>query len=152
MKHVLRAIVAVSAVAVMTLALTPSAALAAAYDGQMAASTSCANDVITGASRTVSTNTQLGTVLGEVQLRYSRTCRTVWARITSKVVDSNHLGGYVQRNSDGASYQCSEFGYSNNLAAFYCLTPMLNDANVTSYVRGAFQYQGQNYFGQTTNY
>ncbi|WP_433610235.1 DUF2690 domain-containing protein [Dactylosporangium sp. CA-139114] len=150
----MRAIAMAAAVVATALVITPGRAFAATWDGQMASQTVCGNTVITGAERTITTSSQLGTVVGKVELRYSTNpnCRTVWARITSKVVASNQLGGFIARNSDGASYQCSEFGWSDNLQANYCLTPMLNDAGVTSYAKGAVLYQGAYYFGQTTNY
>ncbi|GAA4247266.1 DUF2690 domain-containing protein [Dactylosporangium darangshiense] len=148
----LRTVAVAAAVVATALVVTPGRAAAATWDGQMAANTSCANGATTAVQRTISTNTQLGTVIGKVELRYSSSCRTVWTRVTSTAVSSAYIGGYVQRNSDGAYYQCSESGWSDNLGAYYCLTAMLNDKDVTSYAKGGIQYQGATYTGQTSNY
>ncbi|MEU4623587.1 DUF2690 domain-containing protein [Actinoplanes sp. NPDC023801] len=145
----LAAATVVTAAAVM---VAPAPAMAAVYDGVMASATPCATGAYTARQKTLTTNTQLSEVIAKIELRYSPSCRTVWARITSIKVTSDNLLGYVRRNSDWQGYECSEFGYSKNLGAQYCLTPMVNDAGVTSYALGGLKYNGVNYDGETASF
>jgi hypothetical protein len=148
-----RAVLAASAAVLLAVALTPGRASAATYDGQMAAAAGCGSDAETKRERVVTNGEQLGTVVGRVQLRYSLRCRTVWTRITTQVIPStSSFTGLVERNSDLAQLGCTERGWSDLLNAYYCLTPMLNDRNVTSRAYGILNYQGVPYGGYTGSY
>jgi hypothetical protein len=102
------------------------AELAAVYDGQSPISSGCANTAITARSSSISTQSQLGHVVGRIDLRYSRSCRTVWARILARERPSGWAG--VERQRDGALQECWSLSWSDSLGAWSCFTPMLNDA------------------------
>ena len=85
-----------------------------------------------------------------LELRYSPTCRSVWARISNAGYDpASQLAGWAQihRNSDGRAYRCSVYSGSTG-----CYTMMLNDANVTSYAEGWYDSGVREYYSRTTSY
>jgi hypothetical protein len=129
-------------------------AQAAPYDGQNPEGSSC-NNSRTFTARTadvkITSGASRGAVLGRIELRYSPTCRTVWARLVNYmnyVPGDQHRGDpYIHRNSDGKEYgrlQCDRPSGRNTV----CWTRMLNDANVTSYAIGLID--GYPTYGYTT--
>lgn len=83
-----------------------------------------------------------------VSLMYSKTCRTVWVEVGGDYPysDPNVFSGYVKRNSDGKKYSLGSMSstganwwYSaNNSLTWVRWSPMLNDANVSSFASGRF--------------
>lgn len=91
--------------------------------------------------------------IGRIELRYSSSCRTVWARIISW--QHGGVGEFAQifRNSDGAQWSCSSYVWSSALNGNSCYTRMLYDGGVTSYAYGASPNQsGRLFFGKTQSY
>lgn len=89
---------------------------------------------------------------GMVYLLYSPSCRTVWAKVDTQAgpcVPGDDLCGKatLHRNSDNAELVCHI-----PRGATSCITGMLNDANVTSYAEGEFDYGPWGYYGKTASY
>ncbi|TDU04990.1 uncharacterized protein DUF2690 [Streptomyces sp. 846.5] len=119
-----------------TLALSlPTQASAATYDGQDPAASGCSSTAVTAKSAPIYRGD--GAQVGTIQLRYSTKCRTVWARI---ITPYNAGIAVVHRNTDNATEACpintNTLKWSSSLGDYSCYTPMLNDANVTSYAWG----------------
>lgn len=144
--HLSAAVVAFLAI----LVVAPGRASAAAYDGQDPIATGCANTVTTPRSAQIYAGD--GTIIGQIQLRYSTGCRTVWGRILAYYNNYN-AHAYVYRNTDGAWQNCENSTWSSSLGAYSCYTPMLNDANVTSYAWGyAADWNYVISYGETGSY
>lgn len=114
-------------------------AQAATNDGKSAKSTGCATTAKTVATATMRSpydNSKFGTI----ELIYSTSCRTTWARITSvhpiqssspSQRDWNDAWATITRNSDGKHYSCQvAVGQTS------CVTAMVNDAGVSSFASG----------------
>jgi hypothetical protein len=71
--------------------------------------------------------------LGQIELRYSSTCRTVWARVTNYISDAGN--GFITR-TDGAQEACGISSWSTTMGGYSCYTPMLYDGGVTSFALG----------------
>jgi hypothetical protein len=134
---------------ILTLASTAPAS-AATYDGQDPDASGCSATAKTVASATLKDGN--GAVVGSVELRYSTSCRTVWARVNgpfNKTPRATIPGayGWVVRNSDGKTLAVTHSSGSQTQ-----WTNMLNDAGATSYARG--QYDDSNTATQvrTANY
>ena len=121
------ALLSLVGVAAMVLA-TPSSASAAAYDGTDPDATGCSADAITARSHYIDYD---GRRFGQVQLRYSPTCKTAWARIVSMLPSGcvpsqqNCGGATIHRNSDGREYSCT-----TPSGATQCYTRQVNDNGV----------------------
>jgi Protein of unknown function (DUF2690) len=130
---------AVAAVVVSTIVgIAPSASAAdLPYDGQWPDQSGCASTGITAASKSI--YDMEGVKVGLIELRYSTSCRTAWARIRSFITDYGGQGesAYVHRNSDGKTFGCTSNVYSSALGAYSCYTPMVYDGGVTSYAQGS---------------
>lgn len=109
-----------SVVAAAALALTlalPAAALAAPYDRTDPMQTGCANSAQTVAQRAIydplggSTNGPLG----YVQVRYSTTCHTKWARVVTYNGSQSWMEAFAQRLADGVS----TYGYGGDPGPWY---------------------------------
>lgn len=125
------------AAAVAALTAAPLAASgpaqAATYDGQDPIATGCASSAITAESTPIYRGD--GAQVGTIQLRYSTSCKTAWARILSPAYSTGVA--YIYRNTGGAE-GCPSSGntltWSSTLGAYTCYTRMLNDAgSITSY-------------------
>jgi hypothetical protein len=84
-----------------------------------------------------------------LELRYSRTCRAAWARISNApYIEFESVPGWarVHRNSDGKEYGCTV-----QPGATKCYTAMVNDANVTSYAYGEWDSGTYFYSGRTAS-
>ncbi|MFJ9908893.1 DUF2690 domain-containing protein [Streptomyces sp. NPDC101152] len=113
---------------------TGGSAQAATYDGQDPIASGCAASAITAEQNNIFIPS--GIAVGVIQLRYSTACRTVWARVVSTVPNGEAEVGRNPPNS--ASQWCggSNLQWSSTVGDYTCYTPMLNDANMTSYAYG----------------
>jgi len=150
-----KAVISASAFAVVApllLAGTASQANAAtscyatSCTGLAAASTTCVNDAEVIYSDNI---VEGGYVVGNIQLKYSPSCRATWARVISEFPYGSEA--YIQRTNQESVY---EYCYSGGAAGTGCNTPMLDDANVTSYALGGVYYDGDGdeAIGQTGSY
>lgn len=100
------------------------------------------------------------TVVGNVELRYSPHCRTVWSRVTRVASGYCYAYGYqadctvpeIVRNSDGAkAFAPSGYGEWGN----YAYSLQLNDSGVTSHASGqVFDSSAPDYYrsGRTASW
>lgn len=96
------------------------------YDGRDPTATGCVNDARTIDSRAVGGG-------ATIYLRYSPSCRTVWARITGAATRTpDRAGGsaLIYREQDGAGIRC------HTGSGHACSTNMLYDAGFTSHATG----------------
>ncbi len=111
----------------------PSGAYAAAYDGTDPNSTGCSASASTVASVALGPS-------ASVELRYSSSCRTTWARLSGgyKGEPGDCAASYakIHRNSDGREYRRTWVG--GDSGSIY--TKQLSDAGVTSYAFGSVDY------------
>lgn len=110
--------------------------------------TSCGNSARTAKSENL--YNPYGGAIGQIQLRYSPTCRTAWARIVNYFPDcgeNNCSYASVTRNSDG--YNLSRYGRSKTRTTY---TNQVNDKNVTSYAYGCVIYGGNWQCVSTSSY
>ncbi len=125
-----------------------------AYDNVDPESTSCVDDAVT-----VDSVDLYGYAFGEadyvatLDLRYSPSCRTVWARITTLeglYAAGDWEGGqcWIHRNSDGAELEDSHCSSDHTV----CYTNMLDDADVSCYAYGTVDSIYGIAVGQTLNY
>lgn len=111
---------------------------AAPYDGTDPIATGCANSAITARSAYASSG---GVNRLFVELRYSRTCKTAWARVTTMNMPNCASSGtycatvHVSRHSDGREESCRV-----PTGGHGCYTPQVNDNGVTSYAYGSVYY------------
>lgn len=86
-----------------------------------------------------------GLVIGNLQLKYSPSCRVAWGRVVSYLNStSTHA---VVRSSAGGVASCNGGGEGTG-----CNTPMINDAGpITSFAQGTiFNTAGNSVIGQAT--
>ncbi|MFI5680902.1 DUF2690 domain-containing protein [Streptomyces cellulosae] len=123
-------------VALSVIAATGSAS-AYTYDGTSPSSTGCSSDGTTVASAPMKNSA--GT-MGTIELRYSLTCHTAWARLTlnyTQFACGNASAGYacaaagITRNNDGRSYSCTI-----SQGQTQCYTPQVYDKGLTSFADG----------------
>jgi hypothetical protein len=111
-------------------------AAAATYDGTDPSATGCASSGSTVESKYG--KTAVGTTIVFVELRYSSSCRTTWARVTTVGLPGCKPGvdfcglAIVRRNSDGKQYTCEI-----PKGGVGCYTKQVNDAGVTSFAQGS---------------
>jgi hypothetical protein len=137
----------------------PQAAFAAgcsryACDGQDPIKMGCDN-VRTGSSVFVYSNSQSNFAIGTIELRYSATCRTAWARLSFWKewyggVSSPY--GQINRIADNKHFRCTNVVWSNDLAKYSCYTPMVNDADLISFANTEVVYYGTNVYAETGRY
>jgi hypothetical protein len=74
-----------------------------------------------------------------VELRYSPTCRTAWARV--ETTDPEALGfAIIHRISDGREAVCNPAAFPPLTGSFFgCFTTQLYDGGVTSFAEGFVQ-------------
>lgn len=111
--------------AALTVALSGTA-VAAGLDGADPIGSGCASGAYTARTQALYVN---GSQVGTVELRYSPSCRTTWARVWS---DGNSLYAKVVRDQGGAWEYCGTPRYDSASGQYYCYTPMLDDADYTS--------------------
>lgn len=118
----------------------PTTAHAATWDGQNPELTKCSQTAEIVKTKTAHS----GKV--ELSLMYSTGCRTVWVEVCGSFPygDGDLLSGYVKRNSDGKKYNLGswpdqKWGYIADRGLTTCRwSPMLNDANVSSFAAGRY--------------
>jgi hypothetical protein len=122
---------AVLTTAVLTLgSATSASALSYTNDGKSPESTGCANDAVTKRSA-VAANSSNGTT---IELRWSPSCRTAWARVTKAhgpiAYSWAGWGAKIVRNNDGKTFTCSvpSGGSSCYTAMVYDLDPLTSYA------------------------
>jgi Protein of unknown function (DUF2690) len=105
-------------------------------DGTDPSSTGCAANAITAEQQTEYEANGSGYAVGYVQLRYSKTCRTVWTRIIVfyAAPDGYEGIGTIYRNSDHNQVSCYAYtnDYSISLGGYTCYTLQEYDGGVTS--------------------
>ncbi len=131
----------------ITLLLGSSIAEAAPYDNTSPVATKCSVSAKTVSSANIFYRVggrPIGQAIGRVELRYSPTCRTAWARTVNNnpkcfVANPPYTCSYasVTRNSD--RYTLGRYGNSGISTIF---TNQVNDAGVTSYAYGCTRYAG----------
>jgi Protein of unknown function (DUF2690) len=137
-----RSMLAMSAVAAVSLAiLAPATAASAApavtcsghgCDFTDPETTGCANTAITAESANIYVS---GVKVGWIQLRYSTACRTVWARVVSPKYTNG--GADVVPNTGGSSALCGPpLKYSSTAGGYSCYTAQIYDGGITSYAEG----------------
>ena len=117
-----------------------STCYASSCTGHPAASYTCVNDAEVIYSVNI---TSVSTVVGNIQLKYSPSCRATWARVISNL----GYGAYAivqSNNNSNLSSSCS----GGDTAGTGCNTNMINDANMTSYATGGVYvfYKYGNYY------
>jgi hypothetical protein len=114
------------------------------YAGRNPEATGCADDAQTIDRKPV------GPTGAEIWLRYSPSCRTVWAHISNaspaRPGDSAGGSALIYREQDGASDRC------NAGSATSCSTAMLNDAGYTSHATGTNDTGSEIFRAQTISY
>jgi hypothetical protein len=146
-----------AASAAIALAMTPAAAqaatprliscYAAGCTGYAAAQTYCVDDAEIIYSVNIIDSTT-GTVVGNLQLKYSPSCRTTWARVVSglgygseaEIISNSKANLWLTCNgSDGVGVGCN--------------TDMIDDADMTSYASGdVYDAYGTDYHQNTGSY
>jgi hypothetical protein len=131
--HRMAAVMAGVAGVTATLMLTAGPASAEAdagatdFEGLSAEITGCSDDAVTIQRKSIP---HTG---ADIWLRYSPSCRTVWAHISGAPPSSqDNAGGsaLIYREQDGAADRCHSGRNSS------CSTAMLNDAGYTSHATG----------------
>jgi hypothetical protein len=112
------------------------------------ASTGCASTAITAEYANIFNATAVR--IGQIQLRYSTACRTVWGRIIEFAQDPGQAS--VHRNSDGRTYACNNPTWSSSLGAYSCYTAMVYDAQVTSSAGGIIEENQTFFTARTSSY
>jgi hypothetical protein len=113
-------------------------------DGSDPIQTGCANDAVTVRSDHFGPNSD-----AILELRYSPSCRSIWARVTiPHAADSSHSGyAEVDRSGSAVLKSCSvPVGQTS------CYTPQLNDAGYTAYSVGRYTVGSTWYYGSTGSY
>jgi Protein of unknown function (DUF2690) len=101
---------------------------ASSCTGLVAADTTCVND----AEVVKQANIYYGsTIIGNIELKYSPSCRATWARVISDLSDGSTAA--VESNNDTYLY---ENCYGADKAGTGCNTAMIDDANMTSSAYG----------------
>ncbi|MFC0505239.1 DUF2690 domain-containing protein [Micromonospora costi] len=129
------------------------AACGYACDGKDAAAYGCGS-TITALEKPIIATTY---VTGKIELRYSQTCRTVWARIQIWKADYEKgaiswAKAQVIRTSDNKVMGCTNLAWSNVTGSYTCYTPMLNDAGLTSFANAQVYYYNAHLYAETGLY
>ncbi|MFE4354298.1 DUF2690 domain-containing protein [Peribacillus butanolivorans] len=107
---------------------------AASYNGKSPVSTGCQNDAYTAVSTSVKKDN--GTIVGTIQVKYSPSCKSAWAKTTfNSALPSGYTGNAFihQFNSDHSiklrSYDCNSSGGNGKVLSGQksCYTPMVDD-------------------------
>jgi hypothetical protein len=113
------------------------------YEGLSAEITGCSDDAVTIQRKSIP-NTG-----ADIWLRYSPSCRTIWAHISGAPPSSqDNAGGsaLIYREQDGAADRCHSGRGSS------CSTAMLNDAGYTSHATGTVDTGFAIYRATTVSY
>jgi uncharacterized protein DUF2690 len=113
------------------------------FEGLNPEITGCADDAVTIQRKSI---VPTG---ADIWLRYSPSCRTIWAHISGAPPSSqDNAGGsaLIYREQDGAADRCNSGKNSS------CSTAMLNDAGYTSHATGTVDTGFQIYRATTVSY
>ncbi|GIN86781.1 hypothetical protein J6TS2_31670 [Heyndrickxia sporothermodurans] len=125
------------------------------YDGKSPYYNDCASSASTKASANlVNENNKK---IGVVELKFSSTCKTAWAKITmdSKVPSGFEANAEVTRNTDGKRLSCASSGGNGKVVAGQtsCYTPMVYDLDPrSSYAFGKYSGSNYNVWATTASY
>ncbi|MGW4563218.1 DUF2690 domain-containing protein [Streptomyces sp. NPDC004561] len=156
MKRLKALLVAAFALAATTLTAVPAHASTSCWDhgcdGLSPSATICANDAHSPVPP-ISIRANDGTVVGQIELRYSNNCGAAWGRVTNYYSDAGN--GWVYRYG-GASHSCGITTWVPSLYGYSCYTLMLGDASSTdtAWAKGQVWYptDGHWYTASTTGY
>jgi hypothetical protein len=134
----------------------PAQAITHPLDGKDPVSAGCAGDARTAKIAEID-NEAVDVVIGVIELRYSPSCRTTWARA---VLDVAPADGYAQvvRNQDLKNYYCAagelRWKYIPEYYAYFwsCYSRMVYDGGYTSYAYSRWRFEGRIYEGLTGSY
>lgn len=96
-------------------------------DGLLAANTTCANDAEVIYEVNVYNPDDVVQIVGNIELKYSPSCRTVWGRAISNLGYGGDAA--VENTQNTNNFESCQI---TGAAGTGCNTPMLNDAGVTS--------------------
>lgn len=123
---------------------------AAPQDGSDPIATGCAGDARTIHTRRI-VRRGIRQPVGIIELRYSPTCRTAWARVTSKDPcrsnGNNCAAGVIQRLQDNRQIQCN-----SRRGGRSCYTPQVRNAGTTARAYGVITVRGLAYEGLTPSF
>ena len=130
--------------ATMILAAAPASADAGVnrYEGLSPELTGCSDDAVTIQRKSI-----VGSA--DIWLRYSPSCRTIWAHISGappRTQDNAGGSALIYREQDGAADRCNSGTNSS------CSTAMLNDAGYTSHATGTVDTGFAIYRATTVSY
>ncbi|MFL6145054.1 MAG: DUF2690 domain-containing protein [Labedaea sp.] len=130
--------------ATLMLAAGPASATASVnrYEGLSPEITGCADDAVTIQRKSI-----IGSA--DIWLRYSPSCRTIWAHISGappRTQDNAGGSALIYREQDGAADRCNSGSNSS------CSTAMLNDAGYTSHATGTVDTGFAIYRATTVSY
>ncbi|CAM3868991.1 YjfA family protein [Mesobacillus zeae] len=116
------------------------------YDGKSPYYNDCASSATTKATSYLIN--EKNEKIGVVELKFSSTCKTAWAKITmnNNVPSGFEANAEVTRNTDKKRFSCDSAGGNGKVVAGQksCYTPMVYDLDPrTSYAFG--KYYGPNY-------
>ncbi|MFE0503961.1 DUF2690 domain-containing protein [Peribacillus butanolivorans] len=119
------------------------------FDGASPLSTGCSLDGVVKASKRLSDGK------GKIELRYSPSCKTAWARIILDSVATHSWEGNATlgRNQDGKMYSCQDKGGNGvvNKGQRSCFTPMVYDGNgYSAYAFGGHYNSTRTLLGKAT--
>ncbi|AOL27934.1 MULTISPECIES: YjfA family protein [Bacillus] len=133
----------------------PANAETHAYDGKSPYYNDCASTGSTKkSSNLVNASNQ---VIGVVELKFSSTCKTAWAKITmnNTLTSGFEANAEITRNTDGKRYNCDSAGGNGKAVAGQksCYTPMVYDLDPrTSYAFGKYSGPNLNVWATTGSY
>ncbi|WP_223066343.1 YjfA family protein [Paenibacillus caui] len=94
------------------------------YDGKSPYYNSCASSAVTKDKVWIDS-------VSYVELKYSTTCKTAWAKVTltRPAIYNNELDARIVRSTDGKAFTCSSTGGNGvvNIGQTSCYTPMVYD-------------------------
>jgi Protein of unknown function (DUF2690) len=149
MRKVITTAIAVTAVSPFLLlgaaqsANAATSCYASTCTGQPAAGTTCVNDAKLIYQYDIYTSS--GTVVGNIELKYSPSCRASWARVISNL--SQGAAGFIYSSKSGLDEVC----YGSNGPGTGCNTDMIDDLNpLTSFAEGWVYYNDNEYWQNNT--
>jgi len=106
---------------------------AASCTGHSAGSEGCSADAVTAEQAYIYDDRQTNVVVGIIQLRYSPTCRSTWAKVIGYVDDTGYRtwGGatIVSTSNSIPPYNCTADTYNSTYGGWACQTVMIDDLN-----------------------
>lgn len=142
MHAMVRGLVVAAAIAMTSVVVPATSAHAASCsgtecDGQWPDVAGCSGDAYTPSGMAVPIKHGTATT-GWIELRYSPSCRTAWARVQSYYWGGVGEQAYIHRDhaTQPAGYECNSHNYSSTLKAYSCYTQMVYDGGAVSHASG----------------